>query len=142
MIWNTPGLEVVPEPVAAGLDAINARLGWPRQRPSPCAGHMVSEHRPVDGIDVSIDGTSVEVSVAGITVGTGKHWGGLGNASVFCLLPHTSRIEDPWVTALHQGGALNAFQHHLLVRHGTHRYECGSLWPRDRWCRICREGAL
>ncbi|MFG1709151.1 hypothetical protein ACFLIM_38765 [Nonomuraea sp. M3C6] len=137
MTWNSV-LNAVPETVVEALDAINTRVGWPRQRPDPCAGHMVSQHEPVDGIDVSIDSTSVEVRVAGITVGVGARWQAIGNAYVFCLLPHTSALESPYLTGLYQGGAINAFQHHLLVSHGTHRYDCSSLAPRDRWCRICR----
>lgn len=144
MTWNSgPCLDSVPETVTAALDAINARLGWPRRRPEPCAGHMVHEHQPVDGIDVTIDATRVEVSVAELVVGVGDRWGGIGNAAVRCILPHASTPHSPYVSALHQGGALNAFAHHLLVTHGTHSYACCASWStRDRWCRICREGAL
>lgn len=127
----------VPELVVAALDAINARVGWPRGRPDPCVGHMVSDHRPVDGIDVSMGSEAVEVRVAGVLVGAGKRWSAIGNAYIRCLLPHTWPDND-WVSALHQGGAINAFQLHLLVLHGTHRYSCSSLSPRDRWCRICQ----
>jgi hypothetical protein len=56
---------------------------------------------------------------------------------VRCLLPHASPLTSQYVTALHQGGALNAFQLHLLTSHGTHSYACQSS-HRDRRCRICR----
>ncbi|MDP9843345.1 hypothetical protein [Streptosporangium lutulentum] len=139
MTWNSgPASDNFYAPVTAAIDEINARLGWPGHRPEPCAGHMVHEHQRIDGIDVSGGGV-VDVAVAGITVGTGERWGGIGNASVRCLLPHTSQLDSPYMTGLHQGGALNAFQHHLLVTHGTHVYGCRSWWaPRDRWCRICQ----
>ncbi|TDD32191.1 hypothetical protein E1286_43855 [Nonomuraea terrae] len=141
MTWNSgPCVDDVPEAIVAALDAINAQVGWPRGRPDPCVGHMVSDHRPVDGIDVSVGRRTVHVSVAGVTVGVGPRWGGIGNAAVRCVLPHASALDSPWVTALHQGGAINAFQQHLLTLHGTHRYSCSFLSPRDRWCRICQAG--
>ncbi|WP_433259234.1 hypothetical protein ACQPYK_49575 (plasmid) [Streptosporangium sp. CA-135522] len=42
------------------------------------------------------------------------------------------------MTALHQGGAINAYQLHLLTGHGTHRHGCAFLIPRDQGYRICR----
>ncbi|MEU6719854.1 hypothetical protein ABZ897_51085 [Nonomuraea sp. NPDC046802] len=142
MTWNSgPCIDDVPEAIVAALNAINARVGWPRGRPDPCVGHMVSDHRPIDGIDVSVGREVVQVSVVGVMVGNGPSWGAIGNASIRCLLPHDpDSIAYPWVTALHQGGAINAFQSHLLSSHGTHRYSCSSLSPRDRWCRICLGG--
>ncbi|GAA1624353.1 hypothetical protein GCM10009733_021280 [Nonomuraea maheshkhaliensis] len=138
MTWNSgPCIDSVPEEVVTALDTINARLGWPRGRPHPCAGHMVPEHQHIDGIDVAIGSESVEVRVAGIMVGNGARWKAIGNAYIRCLLPHTTAFDERWVAALHPGGAINAYQSHLLSSHGTHSYACTSLARRNR-CRICQ----
>jgi hypothetical protein len=139
MTWNNPpDIDATPDAVTAAIDAINARLRWPGHSPEPCAGHMVYEHQLIAGIDV-VEGALVEFRIAGVIVGVGNHWGGIGNAAVRCLLPHTSHLTDTYVTALNQGGALNAVQLHLLTSHGTHNDGCRSF-RRDRWCRICRAG--
>ncbi|MEV4748977.1 hypothetical protein AB0K21_21585 [Streptosporangium sp. NPDC049248] len=134
---STSAFTSVPQEVIDAIDAITTERGWPRQRREPCVGHMVSEHRPVDGIDVSINTTHVEIRVAGLLVGIGKRWGAIGNAYIRCLLPHAP-FEDAYASALHQGGAINDFQHHLLTTHGTHGYDCSRLMRRERWCRICQ----
>jgi hypothetical protein len=67
---NAPAMEVTPEAVTAGIDAINAGIGWPGCGPEPCAGHMVHGHRPVEGVDVTDDGALVEFRVGGILVGS------------------------------------------------------------------------
>ncbi|MEV0617650.1 hypothetical protein AB0I81_30315 [Nonomuraea sp. NPDC050404] len=137
MTWNSgPCIDPVPETVVAVLDAINARVGWPGGRRAPCVGHMVSDHRPIVGIDVDLGDEFVEVRVAGVLVGRGKRWTAIGNAYIGCLLPHTWP-DSSSVSALHQGGAINAYQLHLLVLHGTHRFGCSSLYRRDR-CPVCQ----
>ncbi|PRX66184.1 hypothetical protein B0I32_106320 [Nonomuraea fuscirosea] len=137
MTWNSgPCIDDVPEAVVTAIDAINAQLGWPGGRPAPCVGHMVHDHRPIDGIDVTLGSERVEITVAGVTVGTGRRWPAFGNAYLKCHLPHTWP-HDPHVAALNQGGALNAFQLHLLTLHGTHCHGCTSV-ARSEWCHLCR----
>ncbi|MEV4079071.1 hypothetical protein AB0J43_02105 [Nonomuraea fuscirosea] len=113
MTWNSGPCLSVPEPVVVVLDEINARVGWPRGRPDLCVGHMVSDHRPIDGIDVSIGEKFVEVRVVGVLVGRGNRWIATGNAYICCLLPHTWPDSD-CVSALHQGGAIKL----LWIRQG------------------------
>ena len=136
---ETPGSPTALEmnQVAQAIDDINTRNGWPRSRPEPCAGHMVSDHRPIDGISVATVGDQVEFRIGAVVVGAGNRWRGWGNAYVRCLLPHSSGEGHPVSAGLHQGGALNDFQSHLLSEHGTHRYTCQE-WNKDQWCRLCR----
>lgn len=133
-------LSTTPDKVIAALDAINARKGWPGASPEPCAGHMVHGHRPIDGIDVT-EAKLIQVRVAGVVVGVGQPWRAIGNAYVKCLLPHEAgSVTDPYSVGLHQGGALNDFQGHLLAEHGTHHYKCKSLRFTDR-CSLCQAWA-
>ncbi|GGS85168.1 hypothetical protein GCM10010156_49730 [Planobispora rosea] len=134
---DVPALKVTPQEVTDHIDAINTRLGWPRRLLNPCPGSMVATYEPVDGIDVTV-GQRVEVRIAGVLVGVGERWRALGNAAVRCLLPHDSALQDPYQIALNQGGAINAYQLHLLIRHGTHRHKCSALFPREHRCCICR----
>ncbi|MFC6883448.1 hypothetical protein [Actinomadura yumaensis] len=134
-------LATVPPNVVAVLDAINARLGWPRDLRTPCPGHMTRQHKPIDGITVTAHGDHphrhVEVRVADVLVGTGACWTGSGNAGVRCLLPHGNGLTDPWSVALHQGGALNEFQLHILTEHSTHGDHCHNFRRSDH-CHLCQ----
>jgi hypothetical protein len=127
-----------PPQVIDAIDAINERAGYPRFRLIPCYGPMVHQHEPVDGVDF-VYGDVVQCVIAGIVVGTARPHPGWGNAHVRCLLPHTRPGHlSPYIAAgLHEGGAFNAFQLHVLTSHGTHGEQCLSLRRADR-CRICQ----
>ncbi|MEV1170825.1 hypothetical protein [Nonomuraea sp. NPDC049784] len=131
-------LNQTPESVITTIDTINAHRGWPGRLAAPCPGHMSSPHEPIDGIEVTIGAPQVEFRIADVLVGAGPKWRAIGNAYVECHLPHSTPT-DPYVSALHQDGALNAFQLHLLTHHGTHHWDCTS-WARDTWCRLCQTG--
>ncbi|MBO2461712.1 hypothetical protein [Actinomadura violacea] len=124
--------------VVAAVDKVNGWLGWSGGQLAPVAGHMVRRWESVEGIETARMHTETpEFWVGGMLVGVAGAHSGVGNHSVRCVIPHPhAGFEPQEQVALHEGGAWNAFQLHLLTRHGTHHEGCASFRRTDR-CPLC-----
>lgn len=110
----------MPAAVTEAIREINDRLGYPRQRPAPCPGHMVHDYRPVDGITVTGDpytgDRTQRLHIAGVEVGT-VHTPPVTGSTAICRLPHQPGRDLRLFGCATPGSALNGLQAHVLTEH-------------------------